>query len=220
MSISRCVVLQRVLFIIGGVGFLVRRNVLVSLMSIEVMLNAVNLALVAFNRAHARHEPTDGQMFAFFVIAGGGGRGRRRARHRAVALPPQAHRPLGRGGPPEELKRSEAPRRTTHMDSLFPRDDFSLIAVILALPLLGAFVNGVWGSRLGKAGRAADGARRGRRELRRLASSTFLALRSTSRHEQGEHVKLVVDGVGLDAHDTAAAASTTSRSTSSSASTR
>jgi NADH-quinone oxidoreductase subunit K len=61
------VVLSAVLFGIGGVGFLVRRNVLVTLMSIEVMLNAVNLALVAFNRA--RPENLSGQVFAFFLIA-------------------------------------------------------------------------------------------------------------------------------------------------------
>ena len=34
--------------------------------------------------------------------------------------------------------------------SLFPANDFSLIAVILGMPLLGAFINGVWGKRLGK----------------------------------------------------------------------
>jgi NADH-quinone oxidoreductase subunit L len=34
--------------------------------------------------------------------------------------------------------------------SLFPQNDFSLIAVILGMPLLGAFINGVWGKRLGK----------------------------------------------------------------------
>lgn len=61
------ITLSAVLFAIGGVGFLVRRNVLVALMSIEVMLNAVNLALVAFNRA--RPETLSGQMFAFFLIA-------------------------------------------------------------------------------------------------------------------------------------------------------
>ncbi len=61
------VALSAVLFGIGGVGFLVRRNVLVTLMSIEVMLNAVNLALVAFNRA--RPATLGGQMFAFFLIA-------------------------------------------------------------------------------------------------------------------------------------------------------
>ena len=36
------------------------------------------------------------------------------------------------------------------MESLFPHDNFSLIAVILGFPLLGAFVNGVWGRQLGK----------------------------------------------------------------------
>lgn len=61
------VILSALLFAIGGVGFLVRRNVIVTLMSIEVMLNAVNLALVAFNRA--RPDGHTGQMFAFFLIA-------------------------------------------------------------------------------------------------------------------------------------------------------
>jgi NADH-quinone oxidoreductase subunit K len=61
------VLLSTVLFTIGGVGFLVRRNVLVTLMSIEIMLNAVNLALVAFNRT--RVEAHTGQVFAFFIIA-------------------------------------------------------------------------------------------------------------------------------------------------------
>jgi NADH-quinone oxidoreductase subunit K len=61
------VVLSAILFAIGGTGFLVRRNVLVTLLSIEVMLNAVNLALVAFNRA--RPENHTGQVFSFFLIA-------------------------------------------------------------------------------------------------------------------------------------------------------
>lgn len=71
------VLLSALLFIIGGVGFLVRRNVLVTLMSIEVMLNSANLALVAFNRARMHHGYTQlaagqnhvGQVFAFFIIA-------------------------------------------------------------------------------------------------------------------------------------------------------
>ena len=66
------VLLSAILFTIGGVGFLVRRNVLVTLMSIELMLNAVNLALVAFNRARPAIDMNGahtGQMFAFFVIA-------------------------------------------------------------------------------------------------------------------------------------------------------
>lgn len=67
-----------VLFAIGCVGFLLRRNLLVLLMSIEVMLNAANLTLVAFNRMHARAEQAaaatggapqhGGQIFAFFII--------------------------------------------------------------------------------------------------------------------------------------------------------
>lgn len=61
------VALSGLLFTIGGVGFLVRRNVLVTLMSIEIMLNAVNLALVAFNRA--RPENHTGQILTFFIIA-------------------------------------------------------------------------------------------------------------------------------------------------------
>lgn len=59
--------LAGVIFSIGVVGFLVRRNVLVQLMSIELMLNSVNLALVAHNRVHAGN--LNGQMFAFFIIA-------------------------------------------------------------------------------------------------------------------------------------------------------
>jgi NADH-quinone oxidoreductase subunit K len=77
ISVEHYVALSSILFMIGGLGFLVRRNVLVALMSIEVMLNACNLAFVAFNRA--RISPVSasayggashaGQIFAFFVIA-------------------------------------------------------------------------------------------------------------------------------------------------------
>jgi NADH-quinone oxidoreductase subunit K len=61
------VLLSALLFTIGALGFLVRRNVIVQLMSIELMLNAVNLAFVAYNRVHGGD--MTGQMFAFFVIA-------------------------------------------------------------------------------------------------------------------------------------------------------
>ncbi len=54
IPVEQYILSSAVLFTIGGVGFLVRRNVLVALMSIEVMLNAVNLALVAFN-SRMRH---------------------------------------------------------------------------------------------------------------------------------------------------------------------
>ena len=55
------------MFIIGSIGFVARRNLLVQLMSIELLLNAVNLTLVAENRMR-QHDHT-GQIFAFFVIA-------------------------------------------------------------------------------------------------------------------------------------------------------
>lgn len=61
------VLLSTAIFTIGSIGFLVRANVIVQLMSIELMLNAVNLALVAYNRVH--QGVMTGQMFAFFVIA-------------------------------------------------------------------------------------------------------------------------------------------------------
>lgn len=57
--------LSAVLFCIGVTGVLVRRNALVIFMSIELMLNAANLAFVAF----ARHmNSLDGQIFVFFVM--------------------------------------------------------------------------------------------------------------------------------------------------------
>jgi NADH-quinone oxidoreductase subunit K len=67
LLIQHYIVLSGVIFTIGGIGFLVRRNVLVQLMSIELMLNSVNLLLVAFNRQHGG--AMTGQMFAFFIIA-------------------------------------------------------------------------------------------------------------------------------------------------------
>ncbi|HEY3233788.1 MAG TPA: NADH-quinone oxidoreductase subunit NuoK [Polyangiaceae bacterium] len=65
--VEHYVLLSGLIFTIGALGFLVRRNVIVQLMSIELMLNAVNLNLVAQNRVHT-HD-MGGQMFAFFIIA-------------------------------------------------------------------------------------------------------------------------------------------------------
>ena len=59
-------ILAAVLFTIGVVGVLVRRSALVIFMSIELMLNAVNLSFVAFSRQHAS---MDGHIFVFFVMA-------------------------------------------------------------------------------------------------------------------------------------------------------
>jgi NADH-quinone oxidoreductase subunit K len=57
--------LSAMLFVIGVVGVLVRRNALVIFMSIELMLNAANLAFVAFAR---ELHSLDGQIFVFFVM--------------------------------------------------------------------------------------------------------------------------------------------------------
>ena len=59
--------LATILFSVGALGFLVRRNVLVQLMSIEIMLNAVNLVFVACNRWLPENQ--SGQVFAIMVIA-------------------------------------------------------------------------------------------------------------------------------------------------------
>lgn len=56
-----------VIFVIGSIGFFVRRNLLVQLMCIELLLNSINVTLVAFNRM--RQDDHNGQIFAFFVIA-------------------------------------------------------------------------------------------------------------------------------------------------------
>ena len=57
--------LSAIVFAIGVVGVLVRRNALVIFMSIELMLNAANLAFVAFGREMSS---LDGQIFVFFVM--------------------------------------------------------------------------------------------------------------------------------------------------------
>lgn len=53
------------LFVLGAVGVFIRRNVITVMMCIELMLNAVNLAFVAFSRAHGT---IDGQILVFFVF--------------------------------------------------------------------------------------------------------------------------------------------------------
>ncbi|MBI3271883.1 MAG: NADH-quinone oxidoreductase subunit NuoK [Planctomycetes bacterium] len=52
-TLSNCIVLSALLFAIGAYGVVARRNILVMLMSVELMLNAGNLALIAFSRYHA-----------------------------------------------------------------------------------------------------------------------------------------------------------------------
>ena len=62
---SHYVLLSAALFFIGVVGVLTRRNIVIILMSIELILNAVNLNLVTFSKYHAQ---VQGQIFAIFVI--------------------------------------------------------------------------------------------------------------------------------------------------------
>jgi NADH-quinone oxidoreductase subunit K len=65
VPLSAYLVLSAILFTIGVIGFLIRRNTIVLFMSIELMLNAANLAFVAFSRyLHSM----DGQIFVFFVM--------------------------------------------------------------------------------------------------------------------------------------------------------
>ena len=58
--------LAAILFGIGLLGVMIRRNVLIMMMSVELMLNAVNLTLITFARAWGQ---ASGQGFAFFIIA-------------------------------------------------------------------------------------------------------------------------------------------------------
>ena len=58
-------ILSAILFTIGIAGFLLRRNAIIAFMSIELMLNATNLAFVAFARFHGN---LDGLVAAFFVM--------------------------------------------------------------------------------------------------------------------------------------------------------
>ena len=60
------IILSLALFLIGTLGILIRRNLLVLFMCIELMLNSVNLALITFSRVF---QNLDGQLLAFFVIA-------------------------------------------------------------------------------------------------------------------------------------------------------
>ncbi|MFE1362492.1 NADH-quinone oxidoreductase subunit NuoK [Streptomyces harbinensis] len=65
MSPDNYLYLAALLFTLGACGVLLRRNAIVVFMCIELMLNAANLALVAFSRMHGN---LDGQVLAFFVM--------------------------------------------------------------------------------------------------------------------------------------------------------
>ena len=66
VTTAHYVLLSAVLFAIGLFGVVTRRNAVIVLMGLELMLNAANLAFVAFSRHHGNLQ---GQVFTFFVIA-------------------------------------------------------------------------------------------------------------------------------------------------------
>jgi len=66
ISINMYLMLSTVIFIIGAIGVMARRNTIILFMCIELMLNAVNLLLVAFSTLHG---DSSGQVFVFFIMA-------------------------------------------------------------------------------------------------------------------------------------------------------
>ena len=66
IPVTDFLILGAILFAIGVIGVIVRRNALIVLMSVELMLNAANLTLVAFGRMH---EDVHAHAFAFVVMA-------------------------------------------------------------------------------------------------------------------------------------------------------
>jgi NADH-quinone oxidoreductase subunit K len=66
IPINYYIMLSAILFIIGAVGVMARRNAIIVFMCIELMLNAVNLLLVAFSTLH---NDANGQVFVFFIMA-------------------------------------------------------------------------------------------------------------------------------------------------------
>ena len=97
VSLNHYLVVAGLLFCIGLYGALARRNAVVILMGIELMLNAVNLNLVAFSR-YITPQAITGQVWAVFIITIAAAANARAAPDWA-ALRPRAPRPVRRGGP-------------------------------------------------------------------------------------------------------------------------
>ncbi len=66
IPVNMYLMLSAIIFIIGAIGVMARRNTIILFMCIELMLNAVNLLLVAFSTLHG---DSSGQVFVFFVMA-------------------------------------------------------------------------------------------------------------------------------------------------------
>ncbi len=65
VSLQFYIILATVLFVIGVLGVMIRRNAIIILMCVELMLNAVNLLMVAFSQYHGKG---DAQVFVFFIM--------------------------------------------------------------------------------------------------------------------------------------------------------
>ena len=65
LALNNYLILSAILFSIGTIGVLVRRNAIVIFMCVEMMLNAVNLTLIAFSKYLGN---IDGQIFVFFIM--------------------------------------------------------------------------------------------------------------------------------------------------------
>ena len=66
IGINEFIIVSSLLFLVGFFGVIFRRNTIIIYMSIELMLNAINLALVAFSRFN---NTIDGSIFVFFIMA-------------------------------------------------------------------------------------------------------------------------------------------------------
>ncbi len=66
VPLNHYILLSSIIFTIGVIGVLIRRNAIVIFMSVELMLNAVNLLLTAFS---VHHNDPSGQVFVFFIMA-------------------------------------------------------------------------------------------------------------------------------------------------------
>ena len=130
VPIAYYLVLSAILFSIGVAAFLIKRNIVTIFMSIELMLNAVNLTFVAF--AHQWHQ-VSGQIFVFFVMVVA-------AAEAAVGL--------------AIIIAIFRTRNTLNVDQVEPDEtmnDGLHLWLIPVLPLVGFLLNGLLGNRLPKA---------------------------------------------------------------------
>jgi len=65
IGINEFIIVSSMLFLVGFFGVIIRRNTIIIYMSLELMLNAINLALVAFSRFN---NTMDGSIFVFFIM--------------------------------------------------------------------------------------------------------------------------------------------------------